>query len=346
MPRGKLMCYNTNIIQLIISRRSRVKDADAKVRVGLNMNITIIGAGALGGYFGGRMLEAGLDVTFLVRERRAEQLKLTGLMIRSSHGDSNIDRVKLAVRAGDIEACNLVIVAVKNYHLKQVMEPIRSLVNKGAKVLPLLNGVEHFEILQQAFGADHVLGGVCQIIATLDNDGRIIQNGSLHNLMIGALHPDQVQLCRQLGDLFADANMECLVKENITFEIWMKYAFIVAFSGVTTASRLGIQDVLSIEPTHEVFHQTLIEMQKLANANGVKLPGNFPEIILQRMQKLPLGSTSSMHQDFTKGLPLEVESLHGGAIRLATRLGIEIPTVRALYGLIKPYDRGLRGVMR
>jgi 2-dehydropantoate 2-reductase len=303
------------------------------------MRITVVGAGAVGGYFGGRMLEAGLDVTFLVREKRAEQLRHTGLLIKSHQGDASIQNVKMAFRAEEIEACDVVIIAVKNYHLEQVIEQIRPLVNKGAKVLPLLNGVEHFEILQQSLGKEAVMGGVCQVIATLDSDGRIIQIGP-HDMMIGALQPNQEQLCLQLDKALTGVNMRCLYKENITLEIWLKYAFIAAFSGVTTAARLEIHDVLAIQPTQDVFRQVLTEMQKLANANEVPLPDNFAEIIVQKVRQLPKGSTSSMHQDLSKGLPLEVESLHGGALRLASRLGVEIPTIKTLYGIIKPYEQG------
>jgi 2-dehydropantoate 2-reductase len=134
--------------------------------------------------------------------------------------------------------------------------------------------------------------------------------------------------------------MRCLYKENISLEIWLKYAFIAAFSGVTTAARLEIHDVLATQPTQDVFRQVLTEMQKLANANEVPLPDNFTEIIFQKVRQLPKGSTSSMHQDLSKGLPLEVESLHGGSLRLASRLGVEIPTIKTLYGIIKPYEQG------
>jgi len=302
------------------------------------MKITVLGAGAVGGYFGGRMLEAGLDVTFLVRENRAIQLRETGLEIQSSQGNAHIRNLKLVVSACEIDACDIVIVAVKNYHLNQAIEQIRCLVDKGANVLPLLNGVEHIEILQQAFGEKVVMGGLCQIISTLDRDGRILHNGSLHDMQIGALHPDQESLGRKLFDALQDANLRCLYKENITLEMWLKYAFITAFSAITTAARLKIHDVLATPATQAVFVQVLNEMQKLAKANQVPIPDNFAETTVHRMQLMPKGATSSMHQDLSKGLPLEVESLQGGALRLASRLGVEIPTIQILYGLIKPYE--------
>ncbi|WP_018130805.1 ketopantoate reductase family protein [Effusibacillus pohliae] len=303
------------------------------------MNVTVVGAGAVGGYFGGRLQEAGLDVTFLVREKRAEQLKQVGLVIESPFGSARLTP-KLALAAEQIEACDLVILAVKNYHLPQAIESIRPLLEKGAKILPLLNGVEHFAILQREFGEQAVLGGICQIISTLDRDGRILHTNQMHHIVFGALHPEQESFCRRLMEVAAGANMQIELSENVRSDMWSKYAFITAFSGVTTASRLPINVVLMHEATREVFRSTLTEMWGLALAHGVQLPERFVEKVMDNMYRLPEGSTSSMHQDFRKGLPLEVESLQGAAVRLARQAGVEVPTVRTLYGLIKPYEQG------
>lgn len=308
------------------------------------MKITVVGAGAVGGYFGGRLQEAGLDVTYLVREKRAEQLKRTGLVIQSPRGNVRLE-TKLALHADEIETCDLVILAVKNYHLKSVLDSIRPLAAKGSKVLPLLNGVEHFDILAQELGEQAVLGGICQIISTLDGEGRIIHSNQTHDIVFGPLQPEQAEFCRRLADAAKDANMRMLLsKDDVRVDIWNKYAFITAFSGVTTASRLPIDKVLMHEPTKDVFRLVLTEMRELAAAKGVRLSGQFVEKTVNSMYKLPPGSTSSMHQDFRKGLPLEVESLQGAAVRLALQAGVQVPTVRTLYGLIKPYEHGSRQI--
>ncbi|TVY07780.1 ketopantoate reductase family protein [Paenibacillus cremeus] len=304
------------------------------------MNITIVGAGAVGGYFGGRMLEAGLDVTFLVREKRAEQLRATGLRLRSYYGDAELHNASLALHADEIKACDLVIVAVKNYQLPAVIDSIRNLVERGALVLPLLNGVEHFEVLKQAFGEAAVLGGMCQVIATLDEEGAIVQIGQAQEMVFGPLSPGQEPVAQALSEACAGAKMRAMYREDILAQIWQKYAFITAFSGITTASRLTIGPVIACDASREVFHRVLTEMTELAAANGVPLPEGFAEQTVGRMSKLPGESTSSMHKDFLKGLPLEVESLQGGALRMAAGTGILLPTVSTLYGLIKPFESG------
>lgn len=303
------------------------------------MKVVVVGAGAVGGYFGGRLQEAGLEVTFLVRENRAKQLREHGLVIQSPAGNVQLTP-QIVVDAKEISACDLVLLAVKNYHLAPVLESLRPLVEQGAKVLPLLNGVEHFAILERAFGKKSILGGMCQIVTTLDKDGRIIHTSKLHDISFGVLDEEQTEFCQHFAKLTEAAVMPITMSHSIWVDLWSKYAFITAFSGITTASRLPINEILKVEPTKKVYHLLLTEMQTLATAKGVTLPAAFVEKTIDRMKLLPDGSTSSMHQDFRKGLPLEVESLQGAAIRLGKEAGVELPTVTTVYGLIKPYEQG------
>ena len=304
------------------------------------MKVVIVGAGAVGGYFGGRLQEAGLDVTFLVRKDRAEQLRKSGLVIKSPAGNAHLTP-QVALEADQIGACDLVLLAVKNYHLQSVLESIRPLVERGAKVLPLLNGVEHFEILEQAFGKKTILGGLCQIVVTLDNGGRIIHTSKdIHNIIFGALEQEQIEFCQGFAERAKAALMHVSLSDTILVDVWNKFAFIAAFSGITTASRLPINEILKVESTKNLYYLLLSEMQTLASAKGIALPSTFLEKTMERMSLLADGSTSSMHQDLRKGLPLEVESLQGGAIRLGKQAGVNLPTVSAIYGLIKPYEHG------
>jgi 2-dehydropantoate 2-reductase len=301
------------------------------------MNITVVGAGAVGGYFGGRFAESGLPVTFLVREGRANQLRQTGLKIQSPYGVVTL-QPNLATDPQQIELCDLVLLAVKNYHLESVIPSLRPLVDKGARILPLLNGVEHYQILEHEFGKETVIGGLTHIISTLDAQGQILHTNQTHHLTFGPLHPSQAELCRRLKEETKDAKCVMIQSDNIWTDIWNKYSFITAFSGVTTASRLPIDEVLACAPTTKVFRNALLEMSRLAAAYDAILPESYVDTMVESMKHLPKGSTSSMHQDFRKGLQLEVESLQGAAIRLAEKVGLTVPTIETLYGLIKPFE--------
>ncbi|KGP75910.1 2-dehydropantoate 2-reductase [Desulfosporosinus sp. Tol-M] len=303
------------------------------------MKITVVGAGAVGGYFGGRLAEAGLDVSFLVRANRARQLTNSGLIIKSLCGDLTIPP-PIVQDVQEIKDCDLVILSVKNYQLVEALPQIRPLVNLGAKVLPLLNGVEHFELLANEFGPDNILGGLCRIISTVDTEGVIHHTGKLHEITLGALQPSQADFCLRVKQALGNSMLKIILSNNIKVDIWLKYAFITAYSGTTTASRLSIDQIAKYEATKEVFSRSLQEMWTLARESGVLLPDDFVQQNVRSIPKYPAGSTSSMHQDFCKGLPLEVESLQGAALRLSAKHGLDVPTVRTLYGLLKPFEGG------
>ncbi|PWA09065.1 2-dehydropantoate 2-reductase [Pueribacillus theae] len=303
------------------------------------MNITVIGAGAVGGYFGARLQEAGAKVTFLVREKRKKQIEENGFKVMSVKGDTILHHVSLESDASNISSSDLVIVAVKGYHLDGVLLQLEQLVSKGAKILPLLNGMEHYEILQQKFGRSAVVGGLCFIITTLDENGYIIHTSNQHDIVFGPLEKEQKEVCDKANTLMEKANMNVTYTEDILKQIWNKYAFITAYSGVTTATRLEIGAIREVPETLALYRETAEEMQKLAAAYGIDLGSKFSEDTVEKAFHLPENATSSMHQDFRKGLPLEVESLQGGALRLAKEKGVDLPVVRTLYRLIKPYEK-------
>lgn len=304
------------------------------------MNITVVGAGATGGYFGARLAESGLNVTFLVREKRAVQLKANGLVIKSMMGDLTIKEPQIVVNSEDIPACDVVLLGLKNYQLTASLPQLKVLVDRGAKILPFLNGVEHFELLTKEFGKEHVLGGICRIISTLDSEGTIHHTGKIHQIVFGELEPSNKEFCLKLQEAMSKANFKVTYSEKAWDEAWSKYAFITVFSGVTAAGDLTTDQIYANEATRNVYRRSLEEMKKLADALGAVLPEDFVDQNIESLGKYQKGSTSSMHQDMRKGLPLEVESIQGAAIRLASRNGMELPTIETLYGLIKPYEQG------
>lgn len=302
------------------------------------MNIVIIGAGALGSYFGGRLQQAGQDVQYLVRKNRAKQLKENGISITSPHGNYQFNDLHITENVNDIEKVDLVILAVKGQHLQGTLTDLKYLVEKGAKVLPLLNGLEHISILQEALGDEAVLGGSAFIIATLDEKGHVIHSNENHDLIYGPLHPSQKKICDEFEQAAGSAIMKVSRTENILIRMWIKYMFITAFSGVTTASNLPIGTIRRYPETNGLLEKVLVEMKELANAYDVGITVENIVQALENMAGLPDESTSSMHQDRRKGLTLEVEHLQGGALRLADKVGLKLPVIGTLYALIKPFE--------
>lgn len=304
------------------------------------MNIVILGAGALGAYLGGRLQQSGQEVTFLVREKRAQQLKEHGLTIHSVKGDDTVEPLNVVVNVAEIEKADLVVVAVKGYHLQGTIPQLRELVAKGAKVLPILNGMEHIDILQKEFGEENVIGGLFFIIATLNERGHVVHSSDQHHFLFGALHPSQQSTCLQLKELTEQANLEARLSEDILGELWNKYMFITAFSGVTTAGNFPIGVVQQNEATLHIAKQVLKEMQSLANAYHVPLTDEQVTNAIKQINGFAYEATSSMHQDRRKQAVLEVEHLQGGALRLAEKVNVKLPVIETLYGLIKPFENG------
>ncbi|MFB6803611.1 ketopantoate reductase family protein [Peribacillus butanolivorans] len=302
------------------------------------MNIVIIGAGALGSYFGGRLQQAGQHVQYLVRKKRAQQLKENGLRITSPHGNYDFNELHIIEDVKKIEQVDLVILAVKGQHLQGTIPDLKLLVEKGAKILPLLNGIEHISILQDELSEAAVIGGSAFIIATLNEKGHVIHSNKNHDLIFGPLHPSQTKICDEFEQVVSSAIMGASRTENILIRMWIKYMFITAFSGVTTASNLPIGTIRRFLETNRLLEHVLIEMKQLANAYNVGITEQNVAQALENMAGLPDESTSSMHQDLRKGQTLEVEHLQGGALRLAEKVNLKLPVIETLYGLIKPFE--------
>jgi len=302
------------------------------------MKIVVLGAGALGAYFGARWQEAGHEVINLVREGRAEQLEKHGLQLHSKMGDYTVPEPVIARDPEEIEDADLVFLAVKGYHLHGTLDWLKQLVQKGAKVFPVLNGMEHISILQKELGEEAVIGGLSYIIATLDEKGHVVHSSEFHDLVFGPLHPSQQSICEELAFACNQANLNGSLSPNILEDMWKKYMFISAFSGITTAVNQPIGEIRSYPQTLRIAEHVLFEMKELANAHQVSLTDEQAAKAFENLRKLDHDMTSSMHQDRRKGLPLEVEHLHGGALRLGSEVGLSMPYTETIHAMIKPYE--------
>ncbi|RDY71828.1 ketopantoate reductase family protein [Halobacillus trueperi] len=302
------------------------------------MKIVVLGAGALGAYFGARWQEAGHEVINLVREGRAEQIEKNGLKLHSEMGDYEVPDPVIARSPEEIESPDLVFLAVKGYHLHGTLDWLKALVNKGAKVYPVLNGMEHISILQKELGEEAVIGGLSYIIATLDEAGHVVHTSPFHDLVFGPLHTSQQAICEELALACNQANMNGTLSTNILEDMWKKYMFITAFSGITTAVNQPIGVVRSYPQTFRIAERILAEMKELANAHNISLTDEQVQQAFERLRGFDHEMTSSMHQDRRKGLPLEVEHLHGGALRLGSEVGLSMPYIETIHAMIKPYE--------
>ena len=253
------------------------------------MNILVLGAGATGGYFGGRLAEAGADVTFLVRPGREAQLARDGLVVDSPAGD--IRRPVATVGADAVTpSFEVVLLTCKAYDLDAAIAAIRPAMGPATVVLPLLNGLSHLDRLDAAFGAERVLGGLAQITATLTPDGVIRHLSPMHRLVFGPRGPAQEDVCRRLAEIMKNARFDGVMSERVLQDMWEKYVLIATLAGSTCLMRASLCDILA-EPTGEAL---IVSMQGeaaiIADACGVPVRDKA----MQATRRLLTDKTSTM----------------------------------------------------
>lgn len=294
------------------------------------MRIAIVGAGAVGGYFGGRLVEKGADVTFLVRKKRQEQLATNGLSIRSPHGNTTIAVATLSEKE-TTKPFDLIILAVKAYHLPDAIQTMKQHIDANTLILPLLNGYKHIQILQKEWGHDNILGGFCYIESTLTHAGDICLLGQAHQLVYGELACGISKRMVQLEQVFQGANFVVKLSPVVMSEMWNKYMFISALSGMTSLMRSSIGSIFASRYGRKLYNQLLQEIYAVAKRQSLPQSLKTPAEILKLTEGLATSSTSSMYRDLIQGLPLETEHLHGSLLRWGQELQLDLPILTTIY---------------
>ncbi|MFC4076371.1 ketopantoate reductase family protein [Salinithrix halophila] len=300
------------------------------------MRILILGAGAVGGYFGGRLLEKGEDVTFLVRPRRKQQLEESGLVIRSVHGDYKAS-VKAITSGEDAGTFDAVVLGVKAYHLERSLADLRSYVGEKTLILPLLNGVTHLDRLQEVFKPEQVVGGLCFIETTLNEKGEIEQYSHRHDVYMGELDGSDSERINRLFQVFDGARMTVKKSKCILADMWQKYTFISTFSGITSLMNSSIGPVMAAPGGRETVRRLLDEIVEVARSKEPALDVELAERVFTTLESLEPTMKSSMLRDIEKGGAVEADHLHGSLIHMAPA-GTDLPLLKAVYAYLKTYE--------
>jgi 2-dehydropantoate 2-reductase len=299
------------------------------------MRIAILGAGGVGGYYGGRLVEAGADVTFLVREARARLLAERGLVIASPLGDARL-AVQTATRA--VAPFDLVILTCKAYDLDAALETISGAVGPGTAILPLLNGLLHLDRLAVRFPQANLFGGVAQISATLTDDGVIRHFGELNRIVFGARDGAADEQLAALDAAFARTPVEALLSHDIERELWDKFVFLATLAGTTALMRASMGSVLATPAGECLVLRLLTECESVARAEG---HAPAPEKIADfRAELTRRGSPlkSSMLRDMERGGRTEGEHILGDMLARAQRAGVEAPVLEIAATHVRVYE--------
>ena len=299
------------------------------------MRILVVGAGAIGGYFGARLAAAGRDVTFLVRERRAQQLRRNGLLITSPLGDVNWPTPSL-VSAQDLKASyGLIIVSSKSYDLESAIEDFANGMGPDSRVLPLLNGMRHLDVLDARFGPRRVLGGLARISSTLDAEGRIHQLGPFNALAFGSRDASDAAI-----DAIAEAlqvpGFDALLSRDILHEMWEKWVFIAAAASTTSLMRATVGDIVAAA-AQDIPVRLMQECAAIAAANGFPPRDSATNAGLAILTAPGSAFTASMLRDIEQGSRIEADHIVGDLLRRASQAR-PAPLLATAFAHLRSYE--------
>jgi 2-dehydropantoate 2-reductase len=309
------------------------------------LTFAVFGTGAVGGYFGGRLAEAGHDVRLIARGQHLAAIRERGLQVSSVDGDFLIRPALAAADPAAVGPVDVVLVGVKAWHVPEAAGAIRPLLREGSFVVPLQNGVEAPDQLAAVLGRECVLGGLCRILASLEEPGHIRHSGVTPYIAFGELDGSpggRVEALRRAFERTRGITVE--VPADIRAAMWSKFLFIAAVSGVGALTRTPIGVLRSEPQSREWLRQALEEIHAVAAGRGIALPGDIVEKTLAFIDTLPPEGTASMQRDIMQGRPSELEAQTGAVIRLGRAMRVPVPVNQMIYDSLLPLERKARAV--
>jgi 2-dehydropantoate 2-reductase len=310
---------------------------DARVHV--RMRIAIVGSGSVGGYFGGRLAEAGADVSFLARGAHLDALRTSGLRIESPNGNLHLPRVTASDDASTVGEVDVVLFAVKLYDTHTAAPLLPALIGGATVVVPLQNGVESVEMLSAIVARGNMAGGTTYIQSSLVRPG-VIRHTSLDRIIFGELDGTRSARLEQLLEVCRAAGLNAALSERIDVEIWSKFAHLSAFSGMTAVTRCAIGAIRDDPDLFAMCQAALIESIAVARAKGIDLPRSLFDDTMAFLQRLPAHAVSSMLQDLEHHRRLELPWLSGAVVRMGQELDVETPIHRFIATVLRPHVNG------
>ena len=305
------------------------------------MRIVVVGAGGVGGYFGAKLARGGQNVTVVARGAHLDAIRNAGLRVRSAVEGEYTVEVAAVEKVDEQPPADAVLLCVKSFDTERATAQIRGVVGQDTPVLSLQNGVDNEEKVDAILGPGRALGGVCYVFAAIESPGVIAHNFA-GTVVLGELDGRTTARAERLRDAFAAAGVPVTLSPDIRRVLWEKYLMLAAQAGTTALTRCPIGVIRETPETWRMYRLIVEELAALGRASNVALAADAVETTLSNAGKLAPHLYSSMHYDLTHGKRLELEALHGHAVRLGERLGVPTPVVFAVYAALKPHAEGQR----
>lgn len=311
------------------------------------MRIAIFGTGGVGGYFGGRLAEAGFDTVFIARGKHLEAIQKDGLKVKSINGDFTINPVQVTDNPANIGIVDIILVTVKAWQVSDAAQAMRPMIGPETFVISLENGVEAPIQLSNIIGKKHVLGGLCHIISYIAEPGHIHHAGIYPSIQFGELNNEQSERVKTLLHIFKQTKgVKAIVPSDIQIALWNKFLFIASLSGVGAITRVPIGVFRSLHETRAMLKQAMQEILDVAHAYNIALPKDSVDKTLSFIDGLPQEGTASMQRDIMSGKPSELESQNGAVVRLGKKAAVATPINSFIYSGLLPLELYARGKIK
>ncbi len=303
------------------------------------MRILVVGAGAIGGYFGGRMLQAGRDVTFLVRPRRAAELADAGLVIKSPNGDVILKNPP-AVQADKLaEEFDVVLLSCKAFDLDDAIKSFAPAVGPQTSIIPLLNGMLHLDVLDDKFGRERVLGGLCAIAVMLNDKREVVQLQPMQSLTFGERDGKVSDRVRAIAEVMASGKFGSVASENILQDMWEKWVFLASLAASTSLMRASVGQILGAPGGRDFILGMLDECRAVAEAEGYAPRAPFLERTRGMLTTEGSPMTASMFRDIKAGAAVEADHVIGDLMKRGDAAKVPVPKLRTAYTHLKAYEK-------
>jgi len=304
------------------------------------MKILIYGTGAVGGYFGARLAEAGNDVTFIARGKHLEAIKKNGLQLKSIDGDFTINPCNatddISLLSTDFD---LIILGVKSWQISDAAEAIKPILNDNTLILPIQNGVNNVDKLLSVIDQKNVIAGFCKIYAKVDGFGIINHFFFPPEINFGEVDNQKTTRILALKSAFEKAKFKTTISEDVIADIWKKFMFICTVSGLGALTRVSIGAMVANEETKNLLQKTVEEIYKIALAKEVKLPVGMDKMMMGFITNQPYKSTASTQRDIMEGRPSELENFNGYIVEQGLEFGVKTPVNKFVYECLLPQER-------
>lgn len=308
------------------------------------MNIVVIGAGAVGGYFGGKLAKAGFNVTFIARGKTLEAIETKGLQIKSIYGDFVV-HPKVSDNIKTIKNPNLIILGVKSWQIEDIAKQIKPILTDKTMVLPLQNGADNADRLLSILNKENVLAGLCKIVSKIETPGVINHFAYEPEIVFGEYDNNKTERVKNIKTIFDKAGFSNFIAEDIHLDIWKKFLFIATISGIGALTRSVFGVMRDDDDIRQIMYQTANEIVAIAKAKGINLNNSDIEMVLKVVDNLDYNTTASMQRDIMEGRPSELENFNGYVVKMGKELHITTPANSFTYHCLLPMEKKVRKLL-